>query len=166
MQVCVLCGYGGGAMTQALRSRAIVKGLLKAWNRETEFMAKTAISSTENLHDELSMLHSSGHAPENSSYPVLRPVNIEPSTSTVCNVDVQNQLDTLQNSSRHSSSLQVSNSITAGTLDSTVKQWIHMVCGLWTPGTRCPNVNTMSAFDVSGVSHPRANVVSSEISDS
>jgi len=35
-----------------------------------------------------------------------------------------------------------------------------MVCGLWTPGTRCPNVDTMSAFDVSGVSRPRADVVS------
>ncbi|PPD84346.1 hypothetical protein GOBAR_DD18712 [Gossypium barbadense] len=39
-----------------------------------------------------------------------------------------------------------------------VEQWVHMVCGLWTPGTRCPNVNTMSAFDVSGVSRGRENV--------
>ncbi|KAF5178695.1 Splicing factor 3b subunit [Thalictrum thalictroides] len=30
-----------------------------------------------------------------------------------------------------------------------------MVCGLWTSGTRCPNVDAMSAFDVSGVSHPK-----------
>ncbi|MBA0821066.1 hypothetical protein Goarm_017945 [Gossypium armourianum] len=36
--------------------------------------------------------------------------------------------------------------------------WVHVVCGLWTPGTRCPNVNTMSAFDVSGVSRGRENV--------
>ncbi|KAK5817469.1 hypothetical protein PVK06_022393 [Gossypium arboreum] len=33
-----------------------------------------------------------------------------------------------------------------------------MVCGLWTPGTRCPNVNTMSAFDVPGVSRGKENV--------
>uniref|UniRef100_A0A1D1XRD8 Histone-lysine N-methyltransferase ATX2 n=1 Tax=Anthurium amnicola TaxID=1678845 RepID=A0A1D1XRD8_9ARAE len=45
----------------------------------------------------------------------------------------------------------VHNSITAGALDPTVTQWVHVVCGLWTPGTRCPNVDTMSAFDVSGV---------------
>ncbi|XP_056694630.1 uncharacterized protein [Spinacia oleracea] len=46
----------------------------------------------------------------------------------------------------------VHNSIISGLFDPTVKQWVHMVCGLWTPGTRCPNVDTMSAFDVSGVS--------------
>ncbi|XP_078173942.1 uncharacterized protein LOC144567629 isoform X3 [Carex rostrata] len=28
--------------------------------------------------------------------------------------------------------------------------WVHMVCGLWTPSTRCPNVNTMASFDLSG----------------
>lgn len=55
----------------------------------------------------------------------------------------------------------VQNSITAGVVDPTVKQWVHMVCGLWTPGTRCPNVDTMSAFDVSGVSRPKGNVVCS-----
>eukprot|EP00257_Ricinus_communis_P025810 XP_025013224.1 uncharacterized protein LOC8280110 isoform X2 [Ricinus communis] len=159
--VCVLCGYGGGAMTLALRSRTIVKGLLKAWNLEIESVAKNAISSPEILHHEMSMLHSSGPGPENRSYPVLRPVNIEPSTSTVCNKDVQNHLDILPNSLGHLSNLKVNNSITAGVLDSTVKQWVHMVCGLWTPGTRCPNVNTMSAFDVSGASCPRANVVCS-----
>ncbi|KAJ1407786.1 Jas TPL-binding domain [Sesbania bispinosa] len=54
----------------------------------------------------------------------------------------------------------VHNSITAGVLDTTIKQWVHMVCGLWTPGTRCPNVDTMSAFDVSEVSRPRADVMS------
>uniref|UniRef100_M8BXS4 Histone-lysine N-methyltransferase n=1 Tax=Aegilops tauschii TaxID=37682 RepID=M8BXS4_AEGTA len=28
--------------------------------------------------------------------------------------------------------------------------WVHVVCGLWTPGTKCPNPTTMSAFDLSG----------------
>ncbi|CAA7408044.1 unnamed protein product [Spirodela intermedia] len=46
---------------------------------------------------------------------------------------------------------QVHNSVTAGARDPTITQWVHVVCGLWTPGTRCPNVATMSAFDVSGV---------------
>ncbi|KAI3512315.1 hypothetical protein L1887_19630 [Cichorium endivia] len=55
----------------------------------------------------------------------------------------------------------VLNSVTAGVFDSTVKQWVHMVCGLWTPGTRCPNVDTMSTFDVSGACHPQGNVVCS-----
>jgi hypothetical protein len=40
-------------------------------------------------------------------------------------------------------------------------QWVHMVCGLWTPGTKCPNAATMSAFDVSGASPAKRNTVSS-----
>jgi hypothetical protein len=40
-------------------------------------------------------------------------------------------------------------------------QWVHMVCGLWTPGTKCPNATTMSAFDVSGASPGKRNTVSS-----
>ena len=40
-------------------------------------------------------------------------------------------------------------------------QWVHMVCGLWTPGTKCPNATTMSAFDVSGASPAKRDTVSS-----
>lgn len=73
-------------------------------------------------------------------------------TSAVCYMGMSYQVDV------------VHNSITAGLLDSATKQWVHMVCGLWTPGTRCPNVDTMSAFDVSGA-HPRADVVSIKINN-
>jgi len=52
------------------------------------------------------------------------------------------------------------NSIIAGFFDPTVKQWVHMVCGLWTPWARCRNKNTMSSFNVSRVSLPKADVVS------
>ncbi|XP_058002089.1 uncharacterized protein LOC110654006 isoform X2 [Hevea brasiliensis] len=159
--VCVLCGYGGGAMTRALRSRTIVKSLLKVWNLDTECRPKNAISSAETMQDGLNLFYSSESVPENSSYPVLRPLKIEPSASTIYSIDVHKKLDILQKSLCCISDLKVHNSITAGVLDSTVKQWVHMVCGLWTPGTRCPNVDTMSAFDVSGASHPRANVVCS-----
>lgn len=62
-----------------------------------------------------------------------------------------------------SSKLTICNSITEGAIDSTIKQWVHMVCGLWTPGTRCPNVDTMSAFDVSGASRPTLNVVRTQL---
>lgn len=58
------------------------------------------------------------------------------------------------------SKTKVHNSITMGLVDSATKQWVHMVCGLWTPETRCPNVDTMSAFDVSGVPVPTADMVS------
>ncbi|KAG8656831.1 hypothetical protein MANES_03G012400v8 [Manihot esculenta] len=159
--VCVLCGYGGGAMTRALRSCTIVKSLLKIWNLDTGCRHKNAISSAETMQDKSNLFYSSEYATENSSYPVLRPLKIEPSTSTICNMDVHKQLDILQNSLCCISHLKVHNSITAGVLNSTVKQWVHVVCGLWTPGTRCPNVDTMSAFDVSGASCPRANVACS-----
>ncbi|CAK7353818.1 unnamed protein product [Dovyalis caffra] len=154
--VCVLCGYGGGALTQALRGRAIVKSLLKAWSFGTECRPKNSDSSAITLQDEFSMLHSPGSALENNSYPVLRPKNIEPSSSSGWSINMQNQLDSLPNSLSCVSNPKVHNSITAGVLDSAVKQWVHMVCGLWTPGTRCPNVDTMSAFDVSGASYPGA----------
>ncbi|KAM2024470.1 hypothetical protein ACFX1X_017492 [Malus domestica] len=124
--VCVLCGYGGGAMTQALRSHSVVKSLLKAWNTETESMPKNKFSSVKTLQKDSSGWHCL--------------------TSAVCYMGISYQVDV------------VHNSITAGLLDSATKQWVHMVCGLWTPGTRCPNVDTMSAFDVSGA-HPRADVV-------
>lgn len=150
-------------MTHALRCRTIVKGLLKAWNIETESRHKNAVSSADIMEDDLNMFHSSGSMLESSTVPALRPVNIEPSMTAAWKVDLQNRFDIVQKSSFSAGNLKVHNSITAGELDSTVKQWVHMVCGLWTPGTRCPNVDTMSAFDVSGASHPKANVVSFEL---
>lgn len=83
------------------------------------------------------------------------------SRTAVWKMDMQNSLNNIQNSPCSVSKLNVYNSVIAGVLDPSVKQWVHMVCGLWTPGTRCPNVNTMSAFDVSGVSRGRENVVCS-----
>ncbi|KAL6296703.1 hypothetical protein ACE6H2_004845 [Prunus campanulata] len=145
--VCVLCGYGGGAMTQALRSRTVVKSLLRAWNAETECMAKNKLSSVKTLQKDSSGLHCSGYGhQDNSSFFVLQRENGQPLVSAVCKMGMSYKFDVMHNS------------ITVGLLDSATKQWVHMVCGLWTPGTRCPNVDTMSAFDVSGA-HPRADVV-------
>jgi hypothetical protein len=31
MQICVLCGYGGGAMTVVQKARALCPGLLQTW---------------------------------------------------------------------------------------------------------------------------------------
>lgn len=152
-------------MTCALRSRTIVKGLLKAWNIETDSRHKNAVSSALIMEDNLNMLHSSGPMLESSMLPVSRPVNTEPLSTAAWKMDFPNQLDVLQKSSGNATSVKVHNSITAGAFDSTVKQWVHMVCGLWTPGTRCPNVDTMSAFDVSGASHPKANVVSVDLNE-
>ncbi|CAK9146456.1 unnamed protein product [Ilex paraguariensis] len=158
--VCVLCGYGGGAMTRALRSRNIVKSLLKAWNFVTESVPKNPTSHYEAVEGELNMLTSSRSGLENDTFPVIRPTHMESSPATVWKVDLPKPWDSEQNSYRSPSNSVLHNSITAGVLDPTVKQWVHMVCGLWTPETRCPNVDTMSAFDVSGA-RPKAYVVCS-----
>lgn len=59
------------------------------------------------------------------------------------------------------SEFKVNNTITAAVHDPTVPQWVHMVCGLWMPGTRCLNVSTMGIFDVSGAVLPRRKLVCS-----
>lgn len=120
---CVLCGYGGGAMTRAFGSRGVVKTLLKAWNIKTESHIM-GLRSAETLY-------------------------------------VPAKLDSETTDFRPSSSIKpmVHNSVIAGLFDRTVRQWVHMVCGIWTPGTRCPNVDTMSAFDVSAVPRPKAHMI-------
>lgn len=55
----------------------------------------------------------------------------------------------------------VHNSVTYAVNDPNVTQWVHVVCALWMPGTRCVNVGTMSAFDVSGVSSARRKMICS-----
>ena len=146
-------------MTRALRSGNIVKSLLKAWNIIAESGLKDTICPSEALENGFSMLSSLASGLESYSFRVVRPASVEFSASD-WKMDLQKELDCVKNSACSSSNLNMHNSITAGVTDSTIKQWVHMVCGLWTPGTRCPNANTMSAFDVSGAFRPKANVVS------
>ncbi|KAI3826025.1 hypothetical protein L1987_00066 [Smallanthus sonchifolius] len=128
---CVLCGYEGGVMTRALHSNNVVRSLLNAWNVVTESQ-QTQVNID---------------APQNIICERIR-------ASSVADPMVKN-LSYLVNDRV------MINSVTAGIFDPTVKQWVHMVCGLWTPDTRCPNVDTMSAFDMSGVCCPKGNVVCS-----
>lgn len=116
-------------MTRAVQSSNIVKSLLNTWNVVTE--------SQENQ------------------------VDIDAPTNTICvHIMASSVADSMVKSSSYpGKGKMVINSVTAGFFDSTVKQWVHMVCGLWTPGTRCPNVDTMSAFDVSDARSPKGNVV-------
>lgn len=145
-------------MTRALRSRMIVKTLLKAWNIESKCQSRNAVCTAFITERGLNVLHSSGSIHE-GKHPALGPFVRELSTATVCAVDSHKQVNIGQNSLCCVNDSRVHNSITAGELNSTVKQWVHMVCGLWTPGTRCPNVNTMSAFDVSGAPRLIGNAV-------
>ncbi|KAK2973340.1 hypothetical protein RJ640_015095 [Escallonia rubra] len=157
-EVCVLCGYGGGAMTQALRSNSVVKTLLKAWDFEEE--REMPIAPADTVDKQLNMMTFSGSEFLGNSLPTIKPAHVKSNSVAVWKLDLQ-QLDSAKGSSFAANNSTVHNSITAGILDSTVKQWVHMVCGLWTPETRCPNVDTMSAFDVSGVSCPKVNMVCS-----
>ncbi|XP_071719838.1 uncharacterized protein [Rutidosis leptorrhynchoides] len=129
--VCVLCGYEGGVMTRAVQSSNIVRSLLNAWNVVTE--------SHENQVDIVT--------PKNTICVHIRATSVPDQA--------------VKNPSNPVKGKMVTNSVIAGFFNSSVKQWVHMVCGLWTPGTRCPNVNTMSAFDVSNAHSPKGTVVCS-----
>ncbi|CAI9775495.1 unnamed protein product [Fraxinus pennsylvanica] len=151
---CVLCGYGEGAMTQALQSQNVVKSLLQAWNA----MYKSKINIT--MPTDNSACQLSTMASGSDSFPVMRLANMGPSSVSASDMNLSNHLGIVDNSSSPCN-LMLQNSITAGVLDSTVKQWVHVVCGLWTPGTHCPNVDTMNAFDVSDALSSKEHVVCS-----
>ncbi|KAM7275643.1 hypothetical protein ACFE04_017509 [Oxalis oulophora] len=142
--VCVLCGYGGGAMSQASRSRAIAKTLLEAWN----------LKSKKNISSLSSAL--------NGSLSVVKPINMEePLNVGEIEMDEQNLEGSTLSCPCDIGNLKMPNSITAGMFNPTVKQWVHVVCGLWTPTTTCPNVATMKSFDVLKVISPGSDVVCS-----
>ncbi|KAJ1290773.1 hypothetical protein BS78_02G269600 [Paspalum vaginatum] len=130
--VCVLCGYGGGAMTRALKTKNILKSLLKGimtTSRSEKFVYSLANASSEctSLQNPLGNAHGDS---------IMNAENITSNFWT---------------STNHYSSL----------LQPRTMQWVHMVCGLWTPGTKCPNAATMSAFDVSGASPAKRNTACS-----
>ncbi|PUZ71914.1 hypothetical protein GQ55_2G351500 [Panicum hallii var. hallii] len=130
--VCVLCGYGGGAMTRALKTKNILKSLLKGL---------TTIARSEKYVDSL------GNA-SNECTSLQNPVDSAHGDSIV---NMENITSNSWTSINHNSSL----------LGPRTMQWVHMVCGLWTPGTKCPNAATMSAFDVSGASPAKRNTACS-----
>lgn len=145
-------------MTRAIMSHTIVKSLLKVWNGGEDGMPKHT-TSYDVFEKEISAFPSSKARLEVDQESVLKLKIVDTSATDLGKVQISTNC--IQHTLTSISNFKVHNSITAGVLDPTVKQWIHMVCGLWTPGTRCPNVDTMSAFDVSGVSRPRADVVCS-----
>ncbi|WVZ65826.1 hypothetical protein U9M48_015128 [Paspalum notatum var. saurae] len=130
--VCVLCGYGGGAMTRALKTKNILKSLLKGL--ATTSRSEKYVYSLGNASSECTSLQNPlGNAHGDSI------------------MNVANITSNFWTSTNHYSSL----------LRPRTMQWVHMVCGLWTPGTKCPNAATMSAFDVSGASPAKRNTACS-----
>ncbi|KAI5084250.1 hypothetical protein GOP47_0001165 [Adiantum capillus-veneris] len=134
--VCVLCGYGGGAMTRARKSGALAKGLVQAWCDEDAKIGATSNSVAGNA------------AADRSS--------VNPSH---CDLGSEQSGSKIQDSVKKDGDMGMSqedfkvarNIVADGIEDPTVTQWVHVICALWMPGTRCINVETMAAFDVSGV---------------
>ncbi|XP_040383333.1 uncharacterized protein LOC102721579 isoform X2 [Oryza brachyantha] len=146
--VCVICGYGGGAMTRALKAKNILKSLL--WGIATTRRSdKYAYSSgngnsecTSSFHGEY-VRHDSFHGPRSRSFNTISSIDMEEASigSALGNITSQSW------TSNPNSSL----------FGPRTRQWVHVVCGLWTPGTECPNAITMSAFDISGASPAKRN---------
>ncbi|CAI9092651.1 OLC1v1027960C1 [Oldenlandia corymbosa var. corymbosa] len=158
--VCVLCGYGGGAMTRALRTHNTVKSLLKAWGimTETDYIN---LGISEPVGNSYKILPSTKMVGGSDPFLIMRPAMMESNLLASGSNDLSKHGDAVDIPSSASNATVLCNSIVAGVFDASVKQWVHMVCGLWTPGTRCPNVGTMSSFDVSGTRHPKPNGVCS-----
>jgi hypothetical protein len=132
-QVCVICGYGGGAMTRALNAQKILRSSLKG--------LRVTTWSDKNVK------HNSFYASKSRSLGSIPGVDKQQSIGSA-HEDTTVRCSWTAN---HNSSL----------LGPKTMQWIHVVCGLWTPGAKCPNSTTMNAFDISGALPGKINNVSS-----
>jgi hypothetical protein len=192
IQVCVLCGYGGGAMTRVQKARPFCLALLQIWRdlkNETgrELCSEddddeTLLSATNNI--QLSRMRSTGgptgmHAKkmetkmrECESCDCQEPRD-ESSICKVCQKDspepgssggnVARRAEKGANASSGREDWRRINTVGSIVKDAGAKQWAHMVCTLWMPGTRCLNMGTMGVFDVSGVATSRRKAVSGRI---
>lgn len=144
--VCVLCGYGEGAMTRAKKSEALAKGLLQAWQEEDDKKESTNLCSKSTALDAVLPSGSSttGCECKNGQYDckVHGMLKKDEGVSGI----VQEEPKACRKEG-----LNAVNSVSSAVNDPKVTQWVHVVCALWMPGTRCVNVSTMAAFDVSGV---------------
>uniref|UniRef100_A0A0D3H9X4 Histone-lysine N-methyltransferase n=1 Tax=Oryza barthii TaxID=65489 RepID=A0A0D3H9X4_9ORYZ len=146
--VCVLCGYGGGAMTRALKAQNILKSLLRGIataKRSDKYVYSSGNVNSEctsKLHGEY-VRHDSFHGHRSRSFNAISSFGIKEASIGSARGDIISKLWT----SNRNSSL----------LGPRTRQWVHVVCGLWTPGTKCPNTITMSAFDISGASPAKRN---------
>ncbi|CAM0953007.1 unnamed protein product [Alopecurus aequalis] len=131
--VCVLCGYGGGAMTRALKAQKILRSLLKG-------LRITAWSDKDVKHNPFYESRSK-------------------SSESISRVDKQKTIDCAHEEHIVSSSRTTNRN--SSLLGPQTMQWVHVVCGLWTPGTKCPNAATMNAFDVSCALPAKRNIACS-----
>ncbi|XP_024368681.2 uncharacterized protein [Physcomitrium patens] len=177
--ICVLCGYGGGAMTRVHKSRSFCHGLLRVWrdmkdesilDSFIEDDEETLLSATKN--NQLSRNKSTSNLPGKDLK--INPTNVrecdscdceeprdENSVRKVCHKDSPEHRSSGGNMVKHPDRVVTANSgheswlrnntVRSILKDVAAKQWAHMVCALWMPGTRCLNMGTMGVFDVSNV---------------
>ncbi|KAF0905733.1 hypothetical protein E2562_008807 [Oryza meyeriana var. granulata] len=147
--VCVLCGYGGGAMTRALKAQNILKSLLRgiatATRSDKYVYSSGNVNSecTSKLHGEY-VRHDSFRGPISRSFNTISSIDMKEASI----VSARGNIITKSWTSSRNSTL----------LGPRTRQWVHVVCGLWTPGTKCSNAITMSAFDISGASPAKRNI--------
>lgn len=142
-------------MTKAVKSQNIVRSLLKAWNFDAFMRSASSSETGKGESSGLCSVIEASKCDNSGSISAMRSACSEAFLEGAVELISENQT-----SDQMPKGLQLYNSVTAGVFDPSIIQWVHVVCGLWTPGTRCPNVDTMSAFDVFGASAARKSTVS------
>lgn len=139
-------------MTRALKAQNILKSLLRGIataKRSDKYVYSSGNVNSEctsKLHGEY-VRHDSFNGHRSRSFNAISSLGIKEASIGSARGDIISKSWT----SNRNSSL----------LGPRTRQWVHVVCGLWTPGTKCPNTITMSAFDISGASPAKRNTVSS-----
>jgi hypothetical protein len=132
-------------MTRAKKSEALMKSLRQAWQEEND--NKEIISCELNI---------SNPSSSNESHECG-------GKDTKSNENVQNMFKKDEHIQEEDEPCKKEglcvNSVLDAVDDPTVTQWVHVVCALWMPGTRCMNVRTMAGFDVSRVPSHRRKLV-------
>ena len=134
-------------MTRAKKSEALMKGLRQAWQEEDD---KEIKSHEINLCNPPSTNISNGCGWKDTKYEGKMPSLFK-----------KDECIREEDEAYKKEGLSV-NSVLDAVDDPTVTQWVHVVCALWMPGTRCMNVRTMAGFDVSRVPTHRRKLVRKE----
>lgn len=181
--ICVLCGYGGGAMTRVHKARDFCLGLLQTWRDAkgesvpepfSEKNSETPLSAVNNIKFSRGRLSAglTGVRAKNMDMKVRKCEICDfeelKDDSSVCKACLKHSPQPGSsggnivkwsnrgvNSKSGHESWRSNNTVRSIMHDAGAKQWAHMVCTLWMPGTRCLNMGTMGAFDVSRVTNSR-----------
>jgi len=170
-------------MTRAQKTRNVVKSLLQEWQVTNDNSLKVLLGELAPLSSKSNRIDEVGAKPFLGMSECSKTELVSPgfSTSNIVSSGKEDSNKTCFRSSLEddierdfgqvgkvnkslNSEFKVHNTITSAMNYPTMIQWVHVVCGLWMPGTRCLNVSTMGVFDVSGAALPRRKLVSFRLS--